>query len=254
MQLYKLTLTTIFQRKVWVVTLMWLLVLPTVLPNIMSYNNPTLIEPARAQAAWVSLWLIGMIWVVFQAARFGEDNAKSGLGAYFLGLGKSHINQLGQIWLACLTVLVPFVLITIAICLIGARPSDPAQAEVWSILNLQSGIVFIFALAPLLLLASALGSRLGSTAGFVVPVFLLLYGLYGVGTIGMMSDKTNSPMLDWLVVFSPHYHLADFTERLVFRLGEMVWSEYFQVLAYFSGLGLVLAVFSMLYFRAKSNA
>jgi len=70
----------------------------------------------------------------------------------------------------------------------------------------------------------------------------------------MMSDKTNSPMLDWLVVISPHYHLADLNERLVFRLGEMIWSEYLQILAYFLGLGLVMGSISALLFRAKSNA
>lgn len=254
MQLYRLTVATIFQRKVWAIAILWLVVLSMVLPNIMSYNNPTLIEPARAQSAWVSLWLISMIWIVFQAARFGEDNARSGLGSYFLALGKSHVNQLLQLWLACMTFLVPLVLLTIGICLVAAMPSDPQQAEVWALLNGQSALLFLFAIAPLLLLALSLGSRLGSTAGLVVPLFLLLYGLYGVGSIGMMSDKANSPMLDWLVVFSPHYHLADLTERLVFRLGSMVWSEYFQILGYFLGLGLMMGAFSALLFRAKANA
>jgi len=254
MQLYRLTLATILQRKVWVIALLWLVVLSMVLPNIMAYNNPTLIEPARAQSAWVSLWLITMIWIIFQAARFGEDNARSGLGSYFLALGKSHVNQLLQIWLACLTFLIPLVLVTIGICLVAAMPGDPQQAKVWAVLNDQSGSLFILAIAPLLLLASSLGSRLGSTAGLVVPVFLLLYGLYGVGTIGMMSDKTDSAFLDWLIVFSPHYHLADLTERLVFRLGKMVWSEYFQIFGYFLGLGFVLGSFSALLFRAISNA
>jgi len=254
MHLYKLTIATIIQRKVWVVALLWLLVLSLVLPNIMAYNNPTLIEPARAQAAWVSLWAISLIWIMFQAARFGEDNARSGVGSYFLGLGKSHANQLFQIWLACLTFLIPLVLITMGICLLGAMPHDPEQAEVWAVLNGQSALLFVLAIAPLMLLASALGSRLGSTAGFIVPLFLMLYGLYGVGSIGMMSDKAHSPLLDWVVVFSPHYHLADLNERLVFRLGKMVWSEYFQILGYFVGLGVALGAFSALLFRAQSKA
>ncbi|MBT8045131.1 MAG: hypothetical protein KJO79_09295, partial [Verrucomicrobiae bacterium] len=88
MQLYRLTLATILQRKVWIVAFLCALVLPVVLPYITPYeSNPTLIAPARAQVAWISLWVISIAWVFFQAARFGDDTARSGLGAYFLSAG-----------------------------------------------------------------------------------------------------------------------------------------------------------------------
>ena len=87
MQLYRLTLATIIQRKVWVVALLWLIALPLVLPNIMTYQNISHVQPARAQAAWVSLWGIAITWILFQAARFGDETARSGLGE----IGRAHV-------------------------------------------------------------------------------------------------------------------------------------------------------------------
>ena len=88
MQLYRLTLATILQRKVWIIALLCVLVLPLILPYLTSYErNPSLIEPARAQAAWICLGVVSLAWVLYQAARFGDDSARSGLGSYFLSAG-----------------------------------------------------------------------------------------------------------------------------------------------------------------------
>jgi len=252
MQLYRLTLATIIQRKVWVVALLWLIALPLVLPNIMTYQNISLVQPARAQAAWVSLWGIAITWILFQAARFGDETARSGLGAYFLSVGKSNTKQLFQIWAACMSFLLPLVVLTIAVCLFGAMPDNAAQAEMWLLLNSQYALLFLLVIAPLLLLAIALGSRMGGSVGYIVPVALVLYGLYGVGHLASIANTANGPVLNWMYVFSPHYHLADLTERLVFKQGSMVGSEFFQIVGYFVGIGSVTAVFSSLYFRAKS--
>ena len=106
MQLYKLTLATIIQRKIWVVALLCVLVLPIVLPYLTPHeSNPTLIEPARAQAVWVILWIVTIAWVLFQAARFGDETASSGMGAYFLSTGVSRVRQMLQLWLACMSCL-----------------------------------------------------------------------------------------------------------------------------------------------------
>ena len=98
--------------------------LPIVLPYLTPYeSNPSLIEPARAQAAWGCLWVVTIAWLFFQAARFGDDTARSGLGAYFLSSGVSGLSQMMQIWLACLSFLLPLVLVTLAVCFIGAMPA-----------------------------------------------------------------------------------------------------------------------------------
>jgi hypothetical protein len=251
-QLYRLSLATILQRKVWVVALLWLLLIPAVLPNIMSYNI-SLVQPARAQAVWVSLWLLSITWIFFQGARLGEDTARSGLGAYFSSVGVSKTRQLFQISGACSSFFLSLIVIAVAICLFTAMPGDSKQAEMWVMLNVQYGLLFFFVTAPLLLLSIALGSRLGTTVGYVVPLALVLYGLYGVNHMGSLLSGKDAG-LEWLFVFSPHYHLADLTERMVFKQGSLVTSEFLQILGYFTGIGLVTSVISILCFRVKSLA
>ncbi len=252
MQLYRLTFSTILQRKVWLIALLCAGLLPMILPYLTPYeSNSTLIQPARAQAAWVSLWVITMLWVFFQAARFGDDNARSGLGSYFLSAGVSSIRQLFQIWAACLSFLLPLVAVAVAVCWFGAMPGDPDQAKDWMLLNAQYAGVFLLVTAPLAMLGIALGSRVGGTVGYLVPLSLLVFGLYGVDYVAMVADSKESAFLDWLYVLSPHYHLADLTERFVFKLGSMVGSEYALNAAYLAGIGLVWVAIASLTFRSK---
>lgn len=252
MRLYRLTLATIIQRKVWLVVFLCALVLPWVLPYLTPHeSNPSLIQPARAQAAWVLLWGLSIMWVFFQAARFGDDTAKSGLGAYFLSSGVSRVSQMLQIWAACLTFLLPLVLVAVAICLIGAMPSGEGQPEMWIATNIQYAVLFLLVVAPLMMLAIAMGSRFGGTIGYLVPLCLSVYGMFGVGYLAMMTSMQDNAFLNWLYVISPHYHLADLTPRLVFKHGSMLTPEFFQLVAYFVGLKLVISMFSTLCFRAK---
>lgn len=252
MQLYRLTLATMLQRKVWIIALLCALVLPIILPYLTPYeSNPSLIEPARAQAAWICLWVVTIAWVFFQAARFGDDTARSGLGAYFLSAGVSRVSQMMQIWLACLTFLLPLVAITLGLCLIGAMPSGVSQAGMWVATNMQYAALFLLVTMPLVMLAAAIGSRFGSTIGYLVPLCLSVYGMYGVGYLAMMTTVQNNVLLDWLYVVSPHYHLADLTPRLVFRHGSMLGSEFLHLVAYFVGIKLVLSMISTLCFQAK---
>ena len=252
MQLYRLTLATIIQRKVWIIATLCVLALPLILPYLTSYErNPSLIEPARAQAAWICLWVVSLAWGLFQAARFGDDSARSGLGAYFLSTGVSRLSQMIQIWLACLTFLIPLTVITVAVCLIGAMPGDDGQAKMWIATNLQYAALFLLVVAPLALVAISVGSRFGATVGYLFPLSLSLYGVYGVGYLAMMTAVQDNVLLDWLYVVSPHYHLADLTPRLVFKHGSMLTSEFLQLVAYFIGVKLVLSMLSTVCFQAK---
>lgn len=255
MQLYRLTLATILQRKVWIVALLCVLVLPLILPYLTSYeSNPSLLEPARAQAAWMCLWVVAIAWVFFQAARFGDDTVRSGLGAYFLSSGISRVGQMVQIWLACMTFLLPLVAITVAVCLLGAMPGDSSQAQMWVATNLQYAALFLLVITPLALVAISVGSRFGATIGYLLPLSLSLYGMYGVGYVSMMASVQDNVFLDWLYVISPHYHLADLTPRLVFKHGSMLTSEFLHLVAYFIGIKLVLSMFSSICFQTKPAA
>ena len=241
------------QRKVWIIALFCALVLPIVLPYLTPYeSNPSLLEPARAQAAWGCLWVVTIAWLFFQAARFGDDTARSGLGAYFLSSGVSGLSQMIQIWLACLSFLLPLVLIALVICFIGAMPSDSAQAQMWIATNLQYAALFLLVVTPLMMVAVSVGSRFGSTVGYLIPLCMSVYGMYGVGYLAMMTDAQSNLLLDWLYVVSPHYHLADLTPRLVFQHGSMLSSEFLQLVVYFAGIKMVLAMLSTLTFQPKA--
>ena len=241
------------QRKVWIIALFCALVLPIVLPYLTPYeSNPSLIEPARAQAAWGCLWVVTIAWLFFQAARFGDDTARSGLGAYFLSSGVSGLSQMIQIWLACLSFLLPLVLVALAVCFIGAMPSDSAQAQMWVATNLQYAALFLLVVTPLMMVAVSVGSRFGSTVGYLIPLCMSIYGMYGVGYLAMMTDAQSNLLLDWLYVVSPHYHLADLTPRLVFKHGSMLGSEFLQLVVYFAGIKIVLAMLSTLTFQPKA--
>ena len=241
------------QRKVWIIALFCALILPIVLPYLTPYeSNPSLIEPARAQAAWGCLWVVTIAWLFFQAARFGDDTARSGLGAYFLSSGVSGLSQMIQIWLACLSFLLPLVLVALAVCFIGAMPSDSAQAQMWVATNLQYAALFLLVVTPLMMVAVSVGSRFGSTVGYLIPLCMSIYGMYGVGYLAMMTDAQSNLLLDWLYVVSPHYHLADLTPRLVFKHGSMLGSEFLQLVIYFAGIKIVLAMLSTLTFQPKA--
>ena len=108
MRLYRLTAATIFQRKAWAIFALAVLVLPFVLPEISSATEkPPLVQPARILAAWNTLWLGTLLWGFYTAARQGEDNAKSGVGEYFLTTGVSATRQLLEIWLAIFSFILP---------------------------------------------------------------------------------------------------------------------------------------------------
>ncbi|MBK1854440.1 hypothetical protein JO972_05695 [Verrucomicrobiaceae bacterium 5K15] len=252
MQLYRLTLATIFQRKVWIVALLSVLLLPVILPYLTPYeSNPTLVQPARAQAAWVTLWVVAVAWVFFQASRFGDDTARSGMGSYFLSTGMSRVSQMLQIWAACMSYLIPLVGAALAVCFVGAMPSGSEERGMWIVTNFQYAALFLLVIAPLTMLAISVGSRFGSTIGYVIPLCLSVYGLFGVGYLAMMINVRENIFLDWLYVLSPHYHLADLTPRLVFKQGSMVGSEFLQLVAYFLGLKLVLSMISTVCFQTK---
>lgn len=76
MRLYRLILATIFQRKAWALCAFAALVIPFTLPLISSASEkPILLQPARIQASWGTLWICSLLWGLFTAAREGENNA-----------------------------------------------------------------------------------------------------------------------------------------------------------------------------------
>ena len=253
MNLFKLTLRTLLVRKAWIVALFCVAALPFLLPILVPDEFALgLIAPARAQAAWVLLWLVTAFWLFGQGARQGEQNVRSGVGAYFRSQGQGSIRQLFEIWLSHVVVLVPLVLAAILVCCLGAAPS--VEVGSWIITNLQYGVLFLLTTLPLLMFAIALGSRFGTLIAYLVTVGLTLYGLYGVGYLELATKVEGNGLIRVLYTFSPQYHLADLTEQLVFQMGSLKSALFFNIVVYLGGLSLITFAGSLATYRSTAKA
>ncbi len=255
MRLFRLTAATIFRRKAWAICVFALLAMPFLLPILSSaQEKPVLLQPARVLAAWGTLWVCALFWGLFTAAREGENNARSGLGDYFLTTGMTGTRQLFEIWLGVFIYLIPFTLIAASVCLFAASPADPGERGMWWASNGQYVVIFLLALAPLLALAIALASRFGTLAGFSVTLVLSVYGLYGVGYLENMLSQEANPLLEAVWLASPHYHLAELTPRLYYKLGAIPAGPFGGLVVYFGAILLAWAGLARLCFRSKSLA
>jgi len=253
MRLFRLTLATIFQRKVWVICAFAVVLLPFVLPLLSSASErPNLMQPARIQTTWAALWICTLVWGLFTAAKQGETNARSGVGEYFLTTGMSPIRQLISIWLAIVCFIVPLAIAAAAVTQFGAMPAAAEERSMWWVMNFQYASLFILVTAPLIALAVALASRFGSVAGFALTLTLALYGLYGVGYLDNMLKLEENTVLQSLWLFSPQYRFADLTQRLYFKSGSLPASAYISMVIYFTGIMAVIFAISSLTFRIKS--
>ncbi len=252
MHLFRLSLLTLWVRKTWLVILLLTVGLPFVLPHMTPVETvPKLLPPARAHAAWLLVWGVGILWGLSQAARLGDGNSRTGVGNYLRSRGQGSLRQMLSMWSALMIFLLPVVVVAVGICLAAAMPGDPAERGLWVSTNVQAAVLFLVAIGPLALLGIALSSRFGAMVGYVVPAALCLYGLYGVGHLAETIKMGENPVLEWLYIVSPQYHLADLTPRLIFKMGEVGWSSFAGFLGYFALLGGFLTGLSLLLFRTE---
>lgn len=252
MFLFKLSLLTLWVRKTWVVIVLLSVGLPFVMPYMAPVESaPQLMQPARAHAAWLVVWAVGILWGLSQAARLGDGNSRTGVGNYLKSRGRRSLRQLLAMWAALMVYLMPVALIGVGICLVAAMPGDPGEKGLWIKTSVQAGVLFLFAIGPLALLGIGLASRFGAMVGFVVPAALCLYGLYGVGHLSETLKMGENPILEWLYIVSPQYHLADLTPRLIFKMGGLPWSSFAGFLGYFTLLGGLLGGVSITMFRTE---
>lgn len=253
MKLFQLTFRTLLARKAWVVALFAIGALPFLLPILVPSDFALgLVEPARAQAAWVILWIVTAFWLFGQAARQGDLNVKTGLGAYFRSMGQGSVRQLSEVWLAHTLVLLPLVLTAILVCCIGAAPQEGMGS--WILTNVQYGVLFLLVVLPLLMLATALGSRFGTLIGYLFTVGIAIYGLYGVGYLEVATKVESNGFIRFIYAFSPQYHLADLTEQLVFQMGHLKSALFLNIVLYLGGLSLITSAGSVLAYRTTAKA
>lgn len=252
MALFRLTLLTLLVRKAWVAALLAAVLVPLVMPQFApTETQATLLQPARAQAAWTVAWFIALLWILPQAASFGDSNSRTGIGNYLRARGFRTSRQLFSIWAGLMVFLLPVVLCALGLCLVMAMPGDAREQGMWVATNLQFALLFLMVNGPLVLLAVALASRFGSMVGYALPLALGLYGLYGVTHLGEMIKMDANPVIEWIYAVSPQYYLADLTPRLIFKMGPLSGGEFGGFLSYFACVALMLAGAAMLLFRTE---
>lgn len=250
MKLYFLSLNTIFSKKTLFICAVILLVLPLFLPQLTPWEEkPDLLQPARAQTAWSLLWLCGFVWLLLQGATLGNQHSSNGILQYFKTTGMSRLQQLIQISLSCLSGFGILAAICLGISLFAAMPSDSHEARQWVILNFQYLFLFGIVTIPLLLLAVSLGTRLNPIVAYLIPFGLGAYGIAGISYIKFVLATSHNPMLNFIYAVSPHYHLADLTQRLVFKMGALTTGTFVSVSSYLGGIALVLMAIAFITFK-----
>lgn len=253
--LFNLTVRTILRRKTFVIFILLIGILPLLLPFLTPWElNHGLIQPARAQAVWTLLLITMLSWLLFQGAGFGRQLVSTGLGAYFKSSGVSSLNQAFQIWLGCQVFWLGMSLIPVLICVFLASPAEPLEARLWLYTNLQFFVTVWLISAPLSFLAISLGSRLSATVAYLVPAGLALYGLYGLWYVQLVRANIKNGLIDALWAFSPHYHLGDFTTRLVFKEGSLNAPDFMMVSCYLGLHGIALGIAGCLLFRPTTKS
>ncbi|MEM1083021.1 MAG: hypothetical protein AAGI48_02780 [Verrucomicrobiota bacterium] len=252
MILFKLTLLTLWVRKTWIILLLAVLLLPFVGPYIAPVEeSPKLMQPARAHTAWLVAWVVGILWGLSQGAKAGDGNARTGVGNLLRSMKVGSFRQMVGIWSALMVYLVPLMLIAMLISIFAAMPEAGVERGYWVATNFQFAMLYFLTLAPLVLLAIGLASRFGAMVGYVVPGALCLYGLYGVSYLGDTIKMGGNPMLEWVYIISPQYHLADLTPRLLFKMGALDTSSFLSYSGYFLIIAAVMLAFSRLSFRTE---
>lgn len=215
-------------------------------------ENPVILQPARAQAAWIYAWIALFTWLPFQAAALGNRFRGEGMLEHLRAGGQSPGSLFLQLagavmlWMLCIGLL--SLIVTVGFC----RPGQPEEAVLWVKLTLQYFVLYSLSAAPLLLLGIALGVRFSEVVAFLVPVGILFAGLFGGSILGPVLADSPSPVLKAVWVALPHYHLADLTPRLVFKMGPLPSADFVQTASCLGLQGLALALLGLCLFRTRS--
>lgn len=252
--LTRLYLSTILANRTIAVLAVGLPILAYCLPQLVPATlKPSLIEPARAQAGWILLWTVCTGWLFLSAASNGEEWRRSGFLVYAFSREAARFRRLRLIAGSAIGFSAPailFVFGTFLTSVVGALPGDPKEAELWIILNLQSGVLYLAIVIPLATLAFSLATRFSSTVSWILVSCHFGFGFFFQGGLAPYLASSSLPG-QLMNLLGPHFHLADLTERLVFKMGPLPFSGLAQFLGYFSGWGLVTMAIAILIFRTR---
>ncbi|MGJ8671659.1 hypothetical protein [Rubritalea sp.] len=252
--LFKLSLVMAVRQKTFFVVLLLLALGPFVFQQMTNYvADPSVLAPARAQAAWQLAWLAACLWLSYLAANLGGEHVRSKMGEYFLSRGEGRGSQMLALSACAAVFAVAIALLPMLVSIFAAAPGDAEELKHWVVLCVQHGVLMLLLTLSLTQLAIALASRFGALVGYTGSVFVYLLGFYAVLAVEKMVIGEDAFYMDLLYVVLPHFYLADLTHRFVHSQGAMSNSEFFAVFEYLAGWGILLSVLSYLIFTPKKK-
>jgi hypothetical protein len=190
-------------------------------------ENPQILQPARAQAAWIYAWGILATWLPFQAAALGRRLRTDGLLDFQRARGASAFALWVQVSASILIWMVIVTLFACFICLTVCLPNHPDEARLWIALVLQYAALYGLVAAPLVLLGVALGTCAGEVIAFLVPAFLLFTGLVAASWLEPVLTGSSSLVhrLGWLALPQRSHTTISRTSRRAWcsRWGRFRW-------------------------------
>lgn len=251
--LFRLSLASLMGRGSCWLLLLGALLFVWVAPLLTPWEeNPQILQPARAQAAWIYAWIALFTWLPFQASALGHRMRTEGMLEHLRAGGTRRLSQCLQLSAAIWVWMLALTAIAALVCLTLTMPKRPEEAKLWTLLVSQYAVLYTLCAAPLLLLAVALGTRTAEVIAFMAPTILLLMGLLGAAWLAPILGGSASDALKSIWLALPHYHLADLTPRLVFKMGPLPTADFIASAITLSLQGLALSVFGLCLFRTRS--
>ncbi len=215
-------------------------------------EQPQILQPARAQAAWMYVWMSAFTWFPFQAAILGRRLRTHGVLEFLRARGVRAGSMYAQIGAALAVWFGAVVLFAGGMCLSFCQPRLASEAQQWTLLVAQCSVLAVVAFLPLLWLGIALGTRLDEVLAFLIPVSLLFLGLFAAPWIAPLLVGSDAPLFRLAWLLSPHTHLADLTARLVFKMGPLAGSDFIDSLTCLTLQGVAITLTGRCLIRTSS--
>lgn len=246
--MFKFTLSTIHHsRSLWLPVLLLALV-PWMIPFVSpTEEEPIIYQPALAQGAWQTLWVVGTFFSILTAASIGRMFEENKINEYYSSLGtgnlKRFLAQLTPIWgLTSIMGLIPVI-----ICIAGAMPSATEDKNMWVAMQLQAWALWTVSIPVWTSIALALGNRISSPVATVAALLFFYYGKEGIQYLDMVRRNLDANQFlrnvaetGWAA--GPHIHFADTTSRMVFKMGPVEPSKFLAILLYLIGASLLVTM------------
>lgn len=214
-------------------------------------ENPRLLQPARVQACWIYLWAVAATWLPYQSARIGSQFSKSGILEHLSVSGMRAPRMLFEMASAVLIWTTSALILLTLLMAYSCSPSRMAEAELWLTSLIQQVLLYALVTAPLSVIPASLATRFSHITASLMTTAVFLMGFTAHIWLYPITGQDNWGFLSSLWLAIPHYHLADLTDRLVFKMGPLEASVFVKVMVTLFLQGMTLIAASLWLFRKR---